>query len=111
MKTIVNLSTGEVETRALTVEEITALPAPQPDPVPQTVTRFQALAALHLAGHLPSVEAIMAAPETPVLAKLAWDNALSFERSSPLLNGLAGTLGLTSQDLDDLFTAAAGIAA
>lgn len=79
--------------------------------VPQSVTRFQALAALHLAGHLPAVQAIMAAPETPVLAKLAWDNALSFERSSPLLNGLAGTLGLTSQDLDDLFTAAAGIAA
>ena len=84
---------------------------PPIDSVPQSVTRFQALAALHLAGHLPAVEAIMAAPETPVLAKLAWDNALSFERSSPLLNGLAGTLGLTSQDLDDLFTAAAGIAA
>ena len=111
MKTIVNLTTGEVQTRALTAEEIAALPGPQPAAIPQSVTRFQALAALHLAGHLPAVEAIMAAPETPVLAKLAWDNALSFERSSPLLNGLAGTLGLTSQDLDDLFTAAAGIAA
>lgn len=80
-------------------------------PVPQTVTRFQALAALHLAGYLPAVEAIMAAPETPILAKLAWDNALSFERSSPTLASLAAVLGLTSQDLDDLFTAAAGIAA
>ncbi len=79
--------------------------------VPQSVTRFQALAALHISGNLAAVQAIMAAPETPVLAKLAWDNALSFERSSPLLDGLAGTLGLTSQDLDELFTTAAGIEA
>lgn len=79
--------------------------------VPQSVTRFQALAALHLAGHLPAVQAIMAAPETSVIAKLAWDNALSFERSSPTLLMLAAAIGMTSQDLDDLFTAAAGIAA
>ena len=83
----------------------------QPPIVPQTVTRFQALAALHIAGHLPAVQAIMAAPETPVLAKLAWDNALSFERSSPTLASLAAMIGLTSQDLDQLFTAAAGIEA
>ena len=95
---------------AITDQEADALRV-QPPVVPQTVTRFQALAALHLAGHLPAVEAIMAAPETDMMAKLAWVNALSFERSSPLLDGLAGTLGLTSQDLDDLFTAAAGIAA
>jgi len=79
--------------------------------VPQSVTRFQALAALHLAGHLPAVQAIMAAPETPVLAKLAWDNALSFERSSPTLASLAGALGLTDDALDALFVAAAGVAA
>lgn len=79
--------------------------------VPQSVTRFQALAALHLSGHLQSVKAIMAAPETPVMAKLAWDNALSFERSSPTLAGLATALGLTDADLDALFTAAAGISA
>jgi len=79
--------------------------------VPQSVTRFQALAALHLAGHLPAVQAIMAAPETPALAKLAWDNALSFERSSPTLASLAGALGLTDDALDALFVAAAGVAA
>ena len=38
--------------------------------VPQEVTRYQALAALHLAGLLEQVEAIMAAPETSVLTKL-----------------------------------------
>ena len=84
--------------------------APQ-STVPQSVTRFQALAALHISGHLPAVQAIMAAPETPVLAKLAWDNALSFERSSPTLLMLAGAIGMTSQDLDALFTEAAGLSA
>lgn len=79
--------------------------------VPQTVTRFQALAALHLAGKLTAVQAIMAAPETPVLAKLAWDNALSFERNSPTLASLAPMVGMTSADLDALFTAAAQIEA
>lgn len=79
--------------------------------VPQTVTRFQALAALHLAGKLTAVQAIMAAPETPVLAKLAWDNALSFERNSPTLASLAAMLGMTDADLDALFTQAATIEA
>ncbi len=84
--------------------------APQ-NPVPQTVTRFQALAALHLAGKLTAVEAIMAAPETPTLAKLAWDNALSFERNSPTLLMLAGAIGMADADLDALFTEAAGLSA
>lgn len=86
-------------------------PAPALSVVPQTVTRFQALAALHLAGYLPAVQAIMAAPETPTMAKLAWDNALSFERSSPTLASLSAVLGMTSQDLDGLFTVAASIEA
>ena len=102
---------GAPELVQMTSEEVSQHLAPLPVGVPQTVTRFQALAALHLAGHLPAVEAIMAAPETDMMAKLAWVNALSFERSSPLLDGLAGTLGLTSQDLDELFTTAAGIEA
>jgi len=79
--------------------------------VPPSVTRFQALAALHLAGHLTAVQALMAAPETPVLTKLAWDNALSFERTSPTVAAMAAALGMTDEDLDALFTAAAGIAA
>lgn len=78
---------------------------------PKAVTRFQALAALHLAGHLEAVKAIIAAPETPVLAKLAWDNALTFERNSPTLATLATALGLSSSDLDALFITAAGIEA
>lgn len=101
---------GGADLVEMTPEEVTAHLTPTPS-VPQTVTRFQALAALHLAGYLPAVEAIMAAPETPILDKLAFQNALSFERLSPTLARLAAVLGLTSQDLDNLFTTAAGIEA
>lgn len=101
---------GAPDLVAITDQEVAELTA-QPVFVPQSVTRFQALAALHLAGHLPAVEAIMAAPETPVLAKLAWDNALSFERNSPTLLMLASAIGMTSQDLDALFTEAARLSA
>lgn len=95
----------------ITEAQADALRAPPPAGVPQTVTRFQALAALHLAGRLTAVQSIMAAPETPVLAKLAWENALSFERNSPTLASLAAMLGMTDADLDALFTEAAGLSA
>jgi hypothetical protein len=102
---------GAAELVAITDQELSVLTAPPPAPVPQVVTRFQALAALHLAGKLEAVQAIMAAPETPVLAKLAWDNALSFERNSPTLLMLSAAVGMTSQDLDALFVAASEISA
>lgn len=79
--------------------------------VPAVVSRFQARAALHLAGLLDTVEAIMASPTTPVLAKLAWADAQEFKRNSPSLLGIAGALALTDDQLDDLFTTAAGIEA
>lgn len=79
--------------------------------VPAVVSRFQARAALHMAGLLDDVEAMMAAPETPVLAKLAWADAQEFKRTSPSLLGISGALALTDARLDDLFTTAAGIEA
>lgn len=79
--------------------------------VPAVVSRFQARAALHIAGLLDTVEAIMASPTTPVLAKLAWADAQEFKRTSPSLLGIAGAIGLTDAQLDDLFTTAAGIEA
>jgi len=80
-----------------------------PPAVPQFVTRFQARAALHMAGLLPQVEALMADPATPVLAKLAWADAQDFKRNSPTIAQMAAALGLTDQQLDDLFTTAATI--
>lgn len=77
--------------------------------VPQSVSRFQARAALHLAGLLKQVEAVIADPSTPVLAKLAWQDAQEFKRTSPTIAAMSAALGLTEQQLDDLFTTAAGI--
>lgn len=77
--------------------------------VPPVVSRFQARAALHLAGLLDDVEALMAAPGTPALAKLAWADAQEFKRNSPTVLSLSASLGLTEAQLDALFTTAAGI--
>ena len=82
--------------------------APQ---VPSYVTRFQAIAALHLSGLLHDVEAYMSQESTPELTKLAWQNAASFERQSPTVLELASLLGLNSEQLDQLFISAKEIAA
>lgn len=82
-----------------------AEPPPQPIVIP-SVTRFQAKAALLNAGYLAQVSALIAAPETPELYKLAWSEALTFERTSPIISTMGSTLGLTGAQIDDLFIAA-----
>jgi hypothetical protein len=73
------------------------------------VSRFQAFAALDAAGLLASATALVTAQGG--VAKLAWDNAIEFRRNSPTINALAGALGLSATQLDDLFIAAAVIEA
>lgn len=111
MKTIVNLTTGEIVTRDLTAEEIAALPAPQPDPIPQSVTRFQALAALAQAGLFITVDNMMMQFPVDDLRRLAWLDAQTFERNSPTMLEMAAALNLSDPQLDALFTAAADIVA
>ncbi len=79
-------------------------PAPVPS-VPNSITRFQALAALHNAGLLDST--IIAVNLAPALTKLAWDNTATFERNNETLNALSAGMGLSSTQLDDLFIAGA----
>lgn len=89
-------------------------PEPAPVPpvfVPQVVSRFQARAALHLAGLLEQVESLMAAPEADSLARLAWADAIEFRRDSPTLVAMAAALSLTNEQLDELFITAAGLVA
>ncbi|QFR32377.1 hypothetical protein [Ancylobacter sp. TS-1] len=74
--------------------------------VPASVTRAQALVALHEAGLLPAVEAAVEAHTYEVL-RIWWRNALSFERANPYLNALADELELSAEDVDSLFLAAA----
>lgn len=84
-------------------------PAKLMKPIPQVVSRFQAQAALYQAGLLEQAEAAVLAAGP--LAKLAWDNAQEFRRTSPTINGLAAALGLSSEQIDALFIAAAQIEA
>lgn len=79
--------------------------------VPFKVSRFQAKAALFQAGLLDQVEALMASPDTSAIYKLAWVEAQDFERRSPTVNALGAALGITSEQMDQLFITAAGITA
>ncbi len=84
---------------------------PLPPVVPTSVSRFQARAALHLSGMLETVESMMAHPDTPMLAKLAWQDATEFRRDSPTVAAMAAALGLTDEVLDQLFVQAGTIQA
>ena len=79
--------------------------------IPQSVTRFQARAALHLAGLFEQVETLMQSPETDMIARLAWQDAQEFKRNSPTVLAMASALNLTEAQLDELFITAAGIEA
>lgn len=83
-----------------------------PSPIPQTITRAQGKAALIQAGLWPQVLAFMAGIEDPndkLLAEVALNDTVNWERSSPFLARVAAELGLSQQQLDELFIAAAAI--
>lgn len=80
-------------------------------PVPNEVTRFQALAALMQAGLLSDIEAYMSSPEADSFTQLAWKEASTFSRSSPLVTSIGGLFSLTEAQIDDLFVFASTITA
>lgn len=73
------------------------------------VTPYQARIALHMAGMLATVEAMMDNPATPAEAKIAWEYAITFQRNSPFIMSLGPALGLTDAQIDDLFLAASKV--
>lgn len=84
--------------------------APPPS-IPQTVTRFQALATLAAGGWLDVVHTYIDNLPRTDITRLAFENATDWERTSPTVNALATMLGLTDAQVDDLFTAAAQVSA
>jgi hypothetical protein len=86
---------------------IAATPIPATPAIPVSVSPAQARLALLAAGKLAQVEAIVAAADPAT--RIAWDNATYIERNSPTVAALSAALGLTSAQLDALFTAAAAI--
>lgn len=79
--------------------------------VPNAISRFQALTALHQASFLDDIQTYMAAPTTDWFEKLAWDEAQEFQRNSPMTVSLGSLFGLTEAQIDNLFIFAATIIA
>ena len=79
------------------------------DPVPVEITRFQARAALHLAGLHDDAEAAIA--QANPLSRIAWEHANVYRRDSPTVISIGQQLGLSEADMDELFKTAASITA
>lgn len=82
-----------------------------PAPVPSTVSRFQARAALAQTGHFDEVASHMATLPATNIQRLAWEDAAQFDRKSPTLQNIAQVLGLDDAELDALFVLASTIEA
>lgn len=82
-----------------------------PPPIPSTVTRFQALAALSAGGYLPLIRTYIATLGEDDITRLAFENATEWDRSSPTLAALSQLLQLSDTQVDDLFIAANAISA
>lgn len=92
-----------------------------PDPQPEIAlmnfrvalkcSPFQGRMALSNAGYLAQVEAIINDVNTPKETKLAWEYAIEWRRLSPMIDTLATNLGLTDEQVDQLFRDAQQITA
>jgi len=74
--------------------------------IPQSVSRYQARAALLAEGLLAQVEAYFSTLPESSLAKLAWLEAPTVNRTSDALADAASALGLTEEQVDALFLSA-----
>lgn len=76
--------------------------------VPQQVTMRQARLALHAAGLLEGVDAAIASLPEPAktTAKIEWEYAQTVERNAGLVPSLAAALGMTEEQIDQLFISA-----
>ena len=83
-------------------------PLPQPTSIPNTVSMRQARLALFQQGLLANVQTAidgLAEPQKTV-TQISWDYATTIQRDDDLVIELSAALGLTSVDLDALFTLA-----
>lgn len=80
--------------------------------VPKSVTRAQGKSALIISGKFDAVmqyvDGITDA-EQKALAQVALNDTTDWSRESPFLNNAAAAIGLTSEELDDLFVSASKI--
>ena len=81
---------------------------PNVEVVPQSVTRLQAKLALLDMDMLDTVEALLVNDKR---ASVYWNDAVTIERQNPTLLGMATSLNLSSEQLDNIFIAASKIVA
>ena len=80
-------------------------------PIPQEITMRQARLALLDAGLLANVQtAINSLPEpSKTKAMIEWDYSNALQRDNPFVTTLGTALGLSSDDIDNLFITASGL--
>ena len=95
---------AELDAEILRLESLPPVPV-----IPQSATMRQARLALLGAGLLAHVNAaIEAMPGIEgEAARIEWEFASEIRRDSPLVVGLSGALGLSSEQMDELFRQAA----
>lgn len=80
---------------------------PQPESFkPKSVTMRQARLALLEAGYYSSVQTAINAIEDPILkqaSQIEWEYAATVDRGSSFTQSMATALGLTEEDMDNLF--------
>jgi hypothetical protein len=91
---------------------------PYVPPVPSSITAWQAKAGLAMTPH-PQVGTMLVAAEAAIAAmpdgaekivvQSAWANNANFERTSPTILSFSSALGMTSDDLDNLFRLGGGL--
>lgn len=82
---------------------------PDPDPEIEPVTPRQMRQALLAWNLLSTVEGAINSMSEPTksYAKVEWEYSLQFNRSHPLVNQMGAALGMTSEQLDNLWLLAA----
>jgi hypothetical protein len=81
-----------------------------PPPMPVLTSRQLRLGLVANGISLPSVEAAIDAIEDEAdreVARIEWEYATTFERSHPLIEQVGSALGLTPEQIDDMWTEAA----
>lgn len=105
------LITFNLESGELTTSEFTPEPAPEPSiqelRALMTVPRAQGRIALHRAGKLAILEAYISSPAADPEVVIAYQDALTWSRTSSTTAALQQVLGLSDEETDDLFRAAA----
>ena len=86
-------------------------PVEQPRIIPSTIRAWQAKAILKMQGMLEAAESVIASLPEPqkTVVESAWLNQADFARDAQTIVALAAALGLTEEQLDEMFAQGAAL--